>query len=59
MWRRRGLFFGETSGDLERPEERLNDALALGLAALAQRGIELVKIRHAGHGGWRIAVARP
>ena len=35
--RGRGLFFGEAVADLEWPEQRLHDAVALGLTALAKQ----------------------
>ena len=48
--RRRGEVLGEAVLDRERAEERLHDAVALGLAALAKERVQFIEIGDAGHG---------
>ena len=47
---------GETGLDQERTEERLHGPLTLGLAALAEKPVQLVEIGHSGHGGGQAAL---
>ncbi len=47
--RGRGEVFGQTILDRERPEERLHDPLAFGLAAIAKELVQFIEIGRSGH----------
>jgi hypothetical protein len=50
QWRRRGEVLGEAVHDRERAEQRLHDAITLGLATLAKKRVQFLDIRDPRHG---------